>query len=319
MTAIHLRPIDPERDFGQLAELFTNEQDEPTTEPELMIDYQQHKERIIRLMAAENELEELMGFNWVTISRFASSEAYFYIIVKPEQRGQGAGRLLYEDMLQAVTAAGVEKLQVSVRDTCPECRSFVGHRGFIVRSHQIGMTLNLVTFNDKLYDEVIARLKDEGFLFTSMEALGNTEAAQRKLYALNDSTSSETMGTSGEHSWLSFADFQEKVCRASWYIPAGQMVVIDTSNDTWAAMSAITRFKGADYAYNLFTGVDRNYRERKLGQAVKVIALRYARDVLQVTTVRTNHNSKNSPMLAIDHKLGYVQSPGSFQMEKELD
>ena len=83
-------------------------------------------------------------------------------------------------------------------------------------------------------------------------------------------------------------------------------------------MSAITCFKGADYAYNLFTGVDKRYRGRKLAQAVKVLALRYAREVLKVNTVRTNHNSQNDPMIAIDRKLGYIQTPGSFIMVKKI-
>jgi RimJ/RimL family protein N-acetyltransferase len=71
-------------------------------------------------------------------------------------------------------------------------------------------------------------------------------------------------------------------------------------------------------AYNLFTGVDARYRERKLGQAVKVIALRYARDVLGAHIVRTHHNTKNEPVLAIDRKFGYTVLPGEFVMVKEL-
>jgi RimJ/RimL family protein N-acetyltransferase len=152
-----------------------------------------------------------------------------------------------------------------------------------------------------------------------MEALGNTEAAQRKLYALNDMTDSETPGSEGQHAWLSFEDFQEKVCRSDWYKPAGQMVVINTATDIWVAMSAITRFAGTDYAYNLHTGVDKRYRGRKLAQAVKVLALRYARAALDVNTVRTQHNAQNAPMIAIDRKLGYVQTPGTFSMQKMIE
>ena len=95
-------------------------------------------------------------------------------------------------------------------------------------------------------------------------------------------------------------------------------MAIDSATGDWAAMSAITRLEGNDYAYNLFTGVDERYRGRKLGQAVKVLALRYAREMLQAHTVRTHHNFKNLPMIAIDQKLGYSMLPGTFLMEKEL-
>jgi RimJ/RimL family protein N-acetyltransferase len=97
-----------------------------------------------------------------------------------------------------------------------------------------------------------------------------------------------------------------------------QMVAIDTATGAWVAMSAITRLEGNDYAYNLFTGVDKLYRGRRLAQAVKVLALRYARDVLKANTVRTHHNIKNAPMIAIDRKLGYTQLPGTYLLEKIL-
>jgi RimJ/RimL family protein N-acetyltransferase len=151
-----------------------------------------------------------------------------------------------------------------------------------------------------------------------MEALGNTEADQHKLYLLNDVTSSQTMGSEGEHSWSSFADFQQSVCQSYWYNPAGQMIVIEKSTGKWVAMSAITCFEGQDEAYNLFTGVDEAFRGRKLAQAVKAKALLFARDVLGVKLVRTNHNTRNEPMIAIDRKLGYVQSPGYYYMRKYL-
>jgi RimJ/RimL family protein N-acetyltransferase len=94
------------------------------------------------------------------------------------------------------------------------------------------------------------------------------------------------------------------------------MVAVDTSSGEWVAMSAISRFE--NHAYNLHTGVDRRYRGRGLAQAVKVTALRYAREVLQVKTVQTHHNTMNLPMIAIDRKFGYAQLPGTFVMKKTL-
>lgn len=316
MEQIHLRPAVPERDFAQIAALFTLEQDEPTTESALAADYEAHKARIFRLMVAEDAQGSLLGFNWATRSRFDENDAYIYVIVRPECRGQGVGSRLYEDIEQTARSIGVKRLEISVRDDRPEYRVFADRRGFQERNHFIGMSLDLTGFDDRPYDAVIERLQAEGFQFTSMEPLGNTEEAQRKLYELNDTGASETPGSEGNHPWLSFEDFREKVCSADWYKPAGQMVVIDTTTGEWVAMSAITRFAGVDYAYNLHTSTLRRYRGRKLAQAVKVLALRFARDVLNVQTVQTHHNSKNDPMIAIDRKLGYVQTPGSYSMEK---
>lgn len=315
MKFFSLRPAEPEHDFGQLAAWFSILEDETTTETGLQTYYEQAKARITQ-RAAVAENGELLGFWWAARDRLQPEIAVFSLFVRPEARGQGLGRALYADLEGAMRAAGLAHLRVNVRDDQPAARAFAERRGFAERSHALAMALNLAAFDDRPYDAIIARLQGEGFFFTSMAALGDTEEAQRRLYALNDTTDRETLGTDGSPSWASFEDFQQSVCRSDWYRPAGQMVVIDTATGEWAAMSAISRFD--DYAYNLHTGVDRRYRGRKLAQAVKVLALRYARDELHVATVRTHHNSRNLPMIAIDRKLGYVQTPGSWLLEKRL-
>ena len=99
MKTIILRPAEPERDFGQLAALFSSWEDEPTSEPGLKEDYEKQRERIIQ-MVAEDEQGELLGFYWAIRSSLEADRIYFYLIVKPEQRGQGVGRRLYEDLVQ---------------------------------------------------------------------------------------------------------------------------------------------------------------------------------------------------------------------------
>lgn len=314
---ILLRPAEAERDFSQLAAWFSAEQDEPTTESALKREYEAERARI-HIKVAEDESGELLGFYWTYHSKLEAGRVYIYLIVKPERRRQGTGSLLYEDMLQVLKGAKASKLRCTVRDTCPQCKAFAEQRGFSEISHQFAMELNLDTFDDQPYAEIITRLEGEGFQFTSMEAMGNTPEAQRKLYELNESNSMDIPGSGGERSWASFEDFQKSVCQADWYMPGGQMVVIDTATGAWVGMSAITRMAGNDFAYNLHTGVDRAYRGRKLAQAVKVTALRYAREVLGVHTVRTHHNTQNLPMIAIDQKFGYVSLPGTYSMEKSL-
>jgi len=318
MKKIYMHAAEPDRDFGQLAAWFSSLEDEPTTEAGLKDEYEKIKARIIQKVA-KDEQGELLGFFWASRHKFVEGLVYFYLFVKPEQRGQGIGRQLYAVMMRAVEEVHVKKLRVSVRDINLQDRAFAERRGFNELRHNFMMELDLDTFDDQPYDATITELQRQGFQFTSMEALGNTVEAQRKLYLLNDATSATTPGVWGEHSWESFEDFQKSVCQVDWYKPGGQMVVIDHTTGDWVAISAITRLEGNDYAYNLFTGVDERYRGRKLGQAVKVVALRYARGVLDVHKVHTHHNMKNLPMIAIDRKFGYVQMPGFYSMEKSLD
>lgn len=315
MTTITLHPADPERDFAQLAALLTTYNDEITSEAALKQEYAQDRDRIHQ-QGAYDENGTLMGFYWASKSRLEEGRFYASLIVKPEFRHTGVGHLLSKDMEKAISATPVKKLRLTVLDTNPEYRAFAERRGYTALQHLIGMELTLKNFDERPYVEIIDSLKAKGFQFTSMEDLGNTEAAQRKLYELNDTAVTETAGGTGEHAWVDFEDFRKRVCQADWYIPGGQIVVIDSATGNWAAMSAITRYQDLGYAYNLFTGVNWSYRGRRLAQAVKAQALIYARDTWQVRTVRTHHNTENEPMIHIDRKFGYTDLPGHYTMEK---
>jgi RimJ/RimL family protein N-acetyltransferase/GNAT superfamily N-acetyltransferase len=318
MKSKTIRPGEPERDFAQMAAWFSIMEDEPTTETKLKEYFEKEKKRIIQ-QVIEDEQGELAGFYWMVHDRLVQRRASFDLFVRPEKRGCGTGSLLYEGVLQAAKNTGVKNIRVNISDIDKESLTFAGKRGFKEQRHEFLMCLDLKAFDDQPYNETLARLKEQGFIFSSMEALGDSEENQRKLFALNDTAAASTPGTNGEHPWGSIEDFQKRVCQAEWYKPGGQIMAIDSANGKWAAMSAITRLEGNEHAYNLFTGVDMGYRGRKLGQAVKVLALRYAREVLKVGKVRTNHNTLNAPMIAIDRKFGYTAFPGIFIMEKSLE
>jgi GNAT superfamily N-acetyltransferase len=317
MKTIYLRPARPEQDFGQLTTWFSSIEDEPTSVPAFKDYFEKNTQRIIQVVA-EDELGRLLGFYWAIRDRSIPGRYECYLFVIPEQRRLGIGSRLADDLLQAVADLGADDLRVTISADCRECLDFAERRGYTERCRQIALELDLQAFDDRPYDGLIARLGGEGVSFTTMEALGNTEEAQRKLYFLNDATAMDVPGSSGEHIWDSFADFQESVCQADWYKPDGQFVAINTVTGEWAAMCAITRFAGNDHANTLHIGVDRRYRGLKLGQAVRVLALRYARDVLKIGTVRTYHTAQNLPALTIDRKLGYMQIRETVLMQKAL-
>jgi GNAT superfamily N-acetyltransferase len=308
---------DPNRHFDQIANWLAFLEDEPNTGPSLRDYYQKNLDRIIQVVA-EDPAGTLLGFYWATRSQNRPESWFFYLYVDRPYRLQGTGRLLYDHLLSSLTAAGAARLLVDVWDDYFEGRIFAERRGFIQKEHHLSMNIDLDTFDDAPYQDHIDLLQSQGFRFTTMAGLGDTEEAQRKLYQLNDTAASETPGSDGQRPWTDFEDFRQSVVQTEWYKPAGQFVVIHEPSGEFAAMSAITRFEGDDSAYNLFTGVDSRFRGRKLGQSVKVLALRFAREHLGVSQVRTYHNAKNEAILAIDRKLGYKQGRGRYLMEYKL-
>jgi len=314
---VTLRNLKPKMDFPLLAEWFTILEDKVNTVAGLKQYYKKNKESIIARMAT-NENGEPLGFYWGKINPYQPDSSLVYLFVIPEFRKKGVGTLLYEELIKTLDAKKCSEINCEVLENSPDGLAFLIHRGFTQMLHSISMRLDFDNFNEIPYEPLISQLKEKGFQFTNMEALGNTEDAQRKLYLLNDTTVMDTPLWKGGHCWETFEEFQDSVCSQEWYKPGGQMVVIDGSTGDWVAMSAITRFRDSTDAYNLFTGVDKRYRGQKLAQAIKVLALLYARDVLEAPGVRTNHNTANTPMIAIDKKLGYATLPGYFAMIKRV-
>ncbi len=272
----------------------------------------------IQFTVAVSPTGEVSGFSGI-YRAFTNLEGNFgiYLIVEPALRECGIGSLLFDNLLTQASEMGARSLRARVRDTCDEGIHFASRRGFEVKKHSIEMMFDLLNWDDVRYEPTLQSLKEQGFLFTSMAELGDTQEARRKLFSLNNDAAASDPGSDGVSPWASFEEFERDVCTSYWYHPDAQIVAIDSHNGEWAAVSAITVFEGSDHAYNLFTGTEVRYRGRKLAQAVKTLALRRAR-AFGVKVVRTNHNSENEAMIAIDTKLGYVRTPGIYVMVKRI-
>ncbi len=318
LNAIRILPAEPGKYFAEVAALMTCHDSEPTTEQSLQDWYNRQLLDGIQLFVAVSQDGKVCGFNGLYRGNANRERLYgIYLIVNQELRRGGIGSLLYDHLLEHAQRIQARTLVAWVRDNSVESAHFALARGFVQKRHSIEMMLDLSTWDDHKCEPILQSLRAEGFTFTNMAELGDTEDARRKLFVLNSGAAATDPGSDGIPPWASFEDFNRYVCQSNWYRPDAQFIAIDTRTGEWVAMSAITVFDGADHAYNLFTGTDMRYRGRKLAQAVKTLALRKAR-TYGVGSVRTSHTSTNEPIIAIDIKLGYVRTPGMLVMEKEL-
>jgi L-amino acid N-acyltransferase YncA len=317
LNQLNLQPANPEQHFATIAALMNTQDTEPNTAETLTEWYNKKPETDIRFSVVVTPLGQVLGFNGI-YRAFTNLEGNYsiYLIVGQDFQGCGIGSLLYDHLLTLASELGARTLRARVRDTCDDGIRFATQRGFVKIKHSIEMMFDLKTWDESRYEPILRALEAQGFRFTNMAELGDSQEARRKLYALNNGASASDPGSDGIPPWAAFEEFEKDVCDSYWYHPDGQIIAIDTHTSEWAAMSAITVFEGADHAYNLFTGTDIRYRGRKLAQAVKSLALRKARS-FGVDMVRTSHNSENEAMIAIDTKLGYLHTPGTFIMVKE--
>lgn len=244
----------------------------------------------------------------------------FYILpaVHPSMRREGAGSRLFDALLAAIDQHSPTLLESRVREGDDHSLRFAQDRGFIIDRHRFQSVLYLESFDEGLFAGLVKRAETEGIRFLSLaeaESLWPDHDVRRQLWEVNYRGVLDTPGSSGVY--LSFEDFSRILFGASWFDPRGQILAADGERIIGLAAVGILGPAGSARAHNNITAVDREYRGRGIAQALKLLAIRYARS-RGVSQITTENDSQNAPMLAINRKLGYRALPGHYRMLNHL-
>jgi GNAT superfamily N-acetyltransferase len=270
--------------------------------------------RIARRMVMENKGGLITGYSFVGRETW-TPEGHFsvWLIVDPVYRRQGIGTTLYADLEAFVLAQEATQLAMEVKDDDPPSQRFSEQRGYAVDRHLFESVLDLDSFDEDPYRNVIPQLEAAGIRFFSLAEAGDTREALRKLHAVNYDTALDIPGSEGD--WVPFEEFEKMVRRAEWFNPKGQLLAAD--GEEYIGLAAVQLIPEKHGAYNLMTGVMPAYRGRKIALALKLLAIRYARRC-GTSYLRTHNDSLNVAMLAINRKLGYQPLPGKYLMKKRV-
>jgi GNAT superfamily N-acetyltransferase len=306
-----LRPLDPALDFPPLVELLRYTAGGVLVTVEQLFDWHRSAppDRVREQTVALDASGALVGYGdagrdtWMRPGRFWAS-----VVVAPEARSRGLGARLYGGIDAFARAHGATELDGEVPENSAAGARFAERCGFTVRRHIFESVLDLATFDETPHRAALEAAEASGIRFLTLADEGNTLAAQRKLWALNRDTGHDVPGREDEP-FQPFEDFQRSVFGATWFRADGQILAAD--GDAYVGLAAIGYFPERQMAYNMHTGVARAYRGRKLAQALKLLAARRAR-AYGATTLRTNNDAHNTPMLAVNRKFGYRPEPGYF-------
>ena len=311
---MQIRPLDTTRDFPALAALLAFRDPEPPT-PELLHEWEGNAPAGLirqRLVAFDDDgalagHSDAASWHWELPGQF-----WLSVVVAPEARRHGLGARLAETALEFAREQEATRLLIEVRDNDPGSLRFVERYNFQRRRHIFESQLKLTTFDESRFVGALARAEATGVRFFTLADLGDTEEAQRRLHAINSTWAHDVPGREGD--FMPFEQFRKTVCSASWYRPDGQIIAV--AGDDWVGMAAVGYFATTNSMYNMFTGVDAAWRGKGIALALKLLAIdcarRYGADY-----IRTNNDSENAPMLAVNHKLGYQPEPGFYQMLRQ--
>ena len=309
------RPMNIESDGPDLARIYSYTVAEPIT-PETARDWWTLREGEIRITTlAFDENGQAVGYwdvdreTWMKQGRF-----YIKVIVAPEARAHGLGAKMYDEALRVAREHNATHLESTVRESDRVSLRFAERRGFQVERHLFESVLDLTNFDEHRFEDLMARIRAEGFRFFSLAEVGLTDENQHKLYEVNRAAAMDDPGNTG--TFPDFYAFSKNVFEASWFRADTQ--IIASLENNWVGLAAIGIYHADNHAYNAFTGVLRQYRGRGLAQALKLQTILLARRE-GVRYVRTNNDSNNAPMLAVNRKLGYKPEPGYYRLLCALD
>lgn len=259
------------------------------------------RDGIRRQMVALDESNAIVGCNEAAHRPNMVPRSFLVeVIVAPDCRRRGIGARLYDNAVEFARAQGATRLTCKVRDHNPDWLRFAHARGFEIDRHIFESTLDLATFDDARFAGVIESVQAQGVRFFTLADAGNTEANRRALYELNKRNAEDIPGYEG--TFPRFEDFTKYVFEASWFRAQGQILAADGAR--WVGLSALGYFAQTNSTYNMHTGVLKEYRGRKIALVLKLLAIRRARE-WGAAYVRTNNDSQNAPILAINRKVRY--------------
>ncbi|HET9912340.1 MAG TPA: GNAT family N-acetyltransferase [Anaerolineales bacterium] len=304
------RPMNLMTDAADMARLYSYTVPEPVT-VETVRDWWALRAGEIRVTTlAFDKNSRAVGY-WDVDRETWMRPGHFYIkvIVQPEARGHGLGTQMYNDAQRVAVKNGATHLKSSVGDMDINSLKFAVKRGFKIERHTFESTLQIADFDERRFNDLTALLLTEGFRFFSLAEAGLTDENKHKLYELNRDAGLDNPGNDGI--FPDFHAFSRNVFEASWFRADTQ--IIASCADKWVGLAAIGIYPADNRAYNMFTGVLREYRGRGLAQALKLQTILLAKKE-GVRYVRTHNDSKNRSMLSVNRKLGYRPEPGQYQL-----
>ncbi len=308
-----IRPILSNQDYEGVAALLSLAENELVTAAQLIKNRQQPLSdgQIHHQIVAELD-NTIVGFGTIfNTNTMKAGRLLVKVCTHPDQRNKGIGAKLYDAAAAFALSNGAHTLESNLFDNEPHSLKFAEKRGFKIERHVFESKIDLDSFDIRPFEDVIEQVRAGGIHLFTLAEVGNTAENLRKLWEVNYSTYLDMPDTTG--TFPDFEAFHKMVTESTWFVPESQFLAAD--GDQFVGLSAISHNPENNYFYNMMTGVMPAYRGRQIALALKLMTITYAKQH-KGKSIRTNNDSQNAPMLAINRKLGYVPEPGIYRLVK---
>lgn len=310
---LNIRPIEL-NDFEPVAAILSIAENEYVNPAQLIEAHQRPvKEGEFRHQIVAEIEDTIIGYGTIFHTPWMKADRYLVkVLTHPDQRNKGIGAQLYDVASRYAQENGALSFESNVFDNEPHSLRFAQTRGFKIQRHLFESRIDLSRFHLGPFAGIIEQVRASGIRLFTLAEVGNTRENLRKLWKVYYATYMDDPGTTG--TFPNFDEFFKMMTESTWFDAEGHFLAAD--GDQFVGLSAIRYEPDTNAFYNMMTGVLPAYRGRKIALALKLMTIAYAKQ-RNGSSIHTNNDSQNAPMLAINRKLGYVPEPGVYRLTKD--
>jgi mycothiol synthase len=270
-------------------------------------------DRRVQLVASrDNTVVGFGGYHWAWWTGHPGVSS-MDIRVDPRYCRQGAAASLFDQLQSRLTARGAERIVGWIRSDSEASRGFAARIGCRATGQVIQeYHLTIAEADVSGCADLKTRLGREGLRIASLAELGAVdESFLRALQRLWANSGDDPPDP--EHLYASFDGWQQQVLHAAGLTPETHWVALDGTRPV--GMTFLKQLD--DHVFeNDYTGVASTHRRRGIATALKLCAIKWAREQ-GVESFTTSSETNNRSMIGINTRLGY--HPGTKLCEVARD
>ncbi len=232
------------------------------------------------------------------------------IFVHPDHWSKGIGSALYQQSFQFLTALEAISFRTQVHESDMHSLQFAEARGFTESKRDFESLLEVESFD---FSRFTGLENVEGIEFHTARDLDST--AFRQAFFECFSSTRNDVPRSQPATPITFEFFNEQVLGDEYFLWDGTQIALDPKTDTILGFSGVYHGAKEGWLDQWLTATRTEARGRGIALALKLRVLKYALE-RGYTTIRTDNDTRNAPMLAINDKLGFERQPALISVVK---